>query len=84
MGLTRYLFSRILHGMKTPAQIIDYIGHDRVRVALAVGADRIRLARVADKLPASWYDCLEHLAGRPLDRGVFSFKGDPAKIEVQP
>lgn len=43
--------------------------------AVKVAPDRIRLARAADKLPASWYDALERLCGRPLDRSLFTFKG---------
>jgi hypothetical protein len=61
--------------MKTPSEIIDYIGPDTVRDAIGVDEKRIRQARLGPKLPASWYDTLERLAGRPLPREVFSFKG---------
>lgn len=70
--------------MKTPAEILDYIGNETVRAALGVGADRVRLARTAPQLPASWYDTLEHLAGRPLDRAVFSFKRDARLATASP
>lgn len=75
MGLTRFIFSGNMPGMKTPSEIIDFAGPDRVMAAVKVAPDRIRLARTADKLPASWYDALERLCGRPLDRSLFTFKG---------
>lgn len=43
--------------------------------ALNVQADAVRKAKSAGILPASWYDAMERLAGRPLPRNVFSFKG---------
>ena len=61
--------------MKTPQELIDFIGADTLQAALGVGPDRIRLARQSDKLPALWYDAMERLAGRPLDRRLFTFKG---------
>jgi hypothetical protein len=61
--------------MKTPSDILDFVGLDRAQEVLKVGKDRIRTARDADKLPASWYNALETLAGRPLPREAFTFKG---------
>lgn len=61
--------------MKTPQDLIDFIGPEALQAALGVGPDRIRLARQADRLPALWYDAMERLAGRPLDRRLFTFKG---------
>jgi len=61
--------------MKTPAEILDFVGHDRAQAILGVGSDRIRLARAASHLPASWYHAMEKLAGRPLPRESFTFKG---------
>ena len=61
--------------MKTPEQILKFIGHDRVKDAIGVSADRVRVAATQDVLPASWLHALEQLAGRPLPREAFSFKG---------
>lgn len=66
---------RMVPGMKTPSDIIDLIGADRVKAAVGVEDRRIRQARLDDTLPASWYDALERLAGRDLPRSLFSFKG---------
>ena len=65
------------HGpiMKTAAQIIDYIGLATLRAALQVKPDAIRKARRKGQMPAAWYDTCERLAGRPLPRDVFSFRG---------
>ena len=61
--------------MFTASEIIDYIGHDAIRDALAVKDDAVRKAKAAGKMPASWYDTCERLAGRPLPREAFNFKG---------
>ena len=61
--------------MKTPSDIIDYIGPERIMAAVGIQDRRIRQAREDDKLPASWFDTLEALAGHPLPRHLFSFKG---------
>jgi hypothetical protein len=76
--LRQHFFSCSLRRMKTPSEILNFVGVDAARNALGVGADRMRIAQKADKLPASWYDTLERLAGRPLPRDVFTFKGRPA------
>jgi hypothetical protein len=62
-------------GMKTASQIIDYIGLPTLRAALGVKPDAIRKARRKGQIPAAWYDTCERLAGRPLPREVFSFRG---------
>lgn len=64
-------------GMKTAPEIIDYIGQDALMAALNVQADAVRKARKSGVLPAAWYDAMERLAGRPLPRSLFSFKGAP-------
>jgi hypothetical protein len=64
--------------MKTASDIIDFIGQDRIKLALAVQDDAVRKAKNSGVLPASWYHTLEQLAGRPLPRDVFSFKGTSA------
>ncbi len=61
--------------MKTAADIIDYIGHESIKAALSVQDDAVRKAKASGKLPASWYDACERLAGRPLPRDAFNFKG---------
>lgn len=68
-------FSGIVGGMKTAPEIIDYIGQDALMAALNVQADAVRKARKSGVLPAAWYDAMERLAGRPLPRSLFSFKG---------
>lgn len=74
---TRFFFRHGL-AMKTAPEIIDFIGQDKIIAAMHVQADAVRKARAAGVLPASWYHTLEKLAGRPLPRDVFSFKGDAA------
>ena len=64
--------------MKTASDIIDFVGPDRAMAALGVQRDAIRKARASGELPASWYDAMEKLAGRPLPREAFSFKGTSA------
>jgi hypothetical protein len=61
--------------MKTAPEIIDFIGQDRIMAALGVKDDAVRKAKASGVLPASWYHTLEVLAGRPLERQAFSFKG---------
>jgi hypothetical protein len=62
-------------GMNTASEIIDFVGQDAIMAELKVQADAVRKARTSGVLPASWYDAMERLAGRPLPRSVFSFKG---------
>lgn len=62
--------------MKTPREILDYIGDDAlVAQAVDVALVRVDRARRSETLPASWLDALERLAKRPLPREAFSFKG---------
>ena len=65
--------------MKTPSHIIDLCGGDEaVMAAVGTGRKRILQARTGDKLPALWFDAMEKLAGQPLPRDVFTFKGQDA------
>jgi len=57
------------------SQIIDHIGLATLRAALQVKPDAIRKARRKEQMPAAWYHACEQLAGRPLPREAFSFKG---------
>lgn len=65
------------HGrrMKTASAIIDFVTQAAACEAIGVQPDAVRKAVSAGKLPASWYHTLERLAGRPLPRDVFTFKG---------
>lgn len=73
--LTGNFFRPIVRGMKTASEIVQFIDRDRLRAALQVKPDAIRKALVKGKLPAAWYHVCEQLAGRPLPRDAFSFKG---------
>ena len=73
--LLAIFFCAIVGSMKTPSEILEFVGMDRAQVALGVGRKRIHQARDSDKLPASWLHTLENLAGRPLPREAFNFKG---------
>lgn len=75
MGLTCIKFAAILPAMKTAQDIIDYIGAETAMKALGVKPSAVRMAVKKNKLAASWYDALERLCGRPLDRALFTFKG---------
>lgn len=61
--------------METASEIIEFIGQDRIMAALSVKDDAVRKAKTAGVLPASWFHTLENLAGRPLPRKAFNFKG---------
>ena len=60
--------------MKTLPEILDYIQRDRLAKALGVGMPAIKIAERKGVAPSLWYDAMERLAGRPLDRSLFSFK----------
>lgn len=60
--------------MKTLSEILDFVGRDRFMAEVGVKASAVRMAEKAGKAPALWYDAMERLAGRPLDRKLFSFK----------
>ena len=74
------IFSGRLAAMKTPHEILHYVGLREAADRLGVTLDRIQRASRSDAppLPASWYDALENMAGRPLPRECFTFKGDAA------
>ena len=74
-ALTTIFFPGMVQGMKTAAEIIDFISQDAVCAELQITPDAVRKAVVKGELPSSWYNALERLAGRPLPRDVFSFKG---------
>jgi hypothetical protein len=61
--------------MQTPHDIINFIGRPAVAERLGITDDAIRLALRSGKLPAHWYHALEVMAGRPLPRDCFTFKG---------
>lgn len=64
--------------MKSKTEIIKACGGTlAVSTATGIKPERVRNV-VCDKrakLPASWFDAMERLAGRALDRQLFSFKG---------
>jgi len=64
----------MLQSMKTPQQILDFVGVDAAASALGVTVDRVQRARRDDKLPPAWLDTLERMAGQPLPRSLFAFK----------
>jgi len=64
--------------MNTPRTILAYVGHEAASQALGVSMKRLDNAQYQTALPASWYDTLERLAGRPLPREAFAFKGRAA------
>ena len=61
--------------MENTADLLAKIGHDKAATALGVAVTRIKRATFEDRLPAAWYDALERLAGEPLPRALFTFKG---------
>ena len=61
--------------METPKDIIDTIGREQVIARLGVDKRRVDRAALQSELPALWYAALEEMAGEPLDRSLFSFKG---------
>lgn len=60
--------------MKTLSEILDYIGRERLMAEVGVKSSAVRMAEKAGRAPALWYDAMERLAGRPLDRSLFTFK----------
>lgn len=61
--------------MKTVTEIMDFIGRDRLMAEIGVKSSAVRMAEKSGQAPALWYDAMERLAGRPLDRKLFTFKG---------
>jgi len=60
--------------MKTPAEIIDAIGPEKMAEALGVSVQRIQHARHSAKLPSLWFDFCERATGCEMPRSVFTFK----------
>jgi hypothetical protein len=62
--------------LTTPSEIMAHCGLDRSADALGVTVLRIKnVLRSEPLLPASWFACLERLAGCQLPRDQFTFKG---------
>lgn len=59
----------------TVNDLITYLGEDQVATALGVSRKAVRVAARKGVLAAMWYDELEYMAGCPLPRHFFSFKG---------
>ncbi len=53
---------------------MDFIGRDRLMAEIGVKSSAVRMAEKSGQAPALWYDAMERLAGRPLDRKLFTFK----------
>ena len=66
--------------MNTARKILDHIGRDPLKTLLGVQDSAIRKAKAEGVIPAQWFDACERLAGQPLDRRLFTFKGQ----EIQP
>jgi hypothetical protein len=62
---------------ETAEQIVDFITPEDLAEALDVQLKVVAAARRKGKLPSLWYDAAENLAGRPLPRHLFTFKGRP-------
>ena len=62
--------------MKTASEIIEAAGgRDAVASVFDLNPRHVgNILRADDKLPASWYDRLEHITGQKLPRRLFSFK----------
>lgn len=61
--------------MKTPREILEFVGYSAAAERLGVSYTRVDRAAREDKLPAVWYHTLENMAGRPLPRDAFHWKG---------
>lgn len=61
--------------MKTAREIIGFVGRTTLAAKLQVKEGAIDQALHKGILPAGWYHACEQLAGRPLPRECFSFKG---------
>ena len=73
--LASVFFVRMLITMKTPREILDALGRDRIVERLGVDKRRVNRAAYEEKLPALWYAALSDMAGQDLPREAFSFKG---------
>lgn len=63
--------------MKTVSDIITHIGHEAVMRELQVERPAIRKAIRDNVAPAAWFDALERLTKKKLNRSLFNFKGLP-------
>jgi hypothetical protein len=61
--------------LNTVPEIIEYLGADAICSAVGVKPPAVRKAKNEKQFPAMWYHALERLAGGPLPRHLFSFKG---------
>ena len=62
---------------KTAKDVIAFIGAEAL--ANEVGVSRKTMTsyqRGGGQMPAMWYDACERLAGRPMPRDLFYFKGN--------
>jgi hypothetical protein len=64
--------------MDTASEIITFIGRARVEAAFGVSKRSVDQWMQFNVIPSLYYHGLERMAGRPLPRGLFSFK-DPAE-----
>lgn len=60
--------------MNTVAETVEFIGAEKMAQSLGLSIYSIEKAKTQRRFPASWYDALERLAGRPLDRKLFHFR----------
>jgi len=60
--------------MKTPCEIIDFIGQEKMAIDLNVRRERIVRARRSEKLPAMWFNYCEQIIQKNLPRELFTFK----------
>lgn len=74
-ALTGIIFTPSVGGMKTVSEIIAYIGKAALAQRIGVTVKNVDLAIRQNVMPASWYDTCEQMAGRPLPRDLFTFKG---------
>ena len=68
--------------MDSTRQLLDTLGRRDVATALGVSYFRVERATRAKRLPASWFDALEKMAGQPLPRHLFTFKYGNAETPV--
>lgn len=61
--------------METASDIIAALGVKPIARAVDVTEDAVRRARHNKVLPAAWFNTLEAMAGHPLPRDCFTFKG---------
>ena len=60
--------------MKTPREILDTIGRERVAQAIGVDMRRVNRAAYAVQLPALWYSAICEMAEQDLPHDLFTFK----------